>query len=100
MHVLVRFEVAAFERWKEAFDDRAAVRADHGCRDTSVFTRADSDRKVVLLAEWDDAERAASYFDSTEFRRAMTDAGVQRKPDVTLLEAAGESPGDETEGDG
>lgn len=92
MHVLVRFEVAEFERWKEAFDDRAAVRADHGCRGGSVFTRADSDRKVVLLAEWDDPERATAYFDGAEFRRAMTDAGVRRKPDVTVLEEAGEIP--------
>ncbi|MCU4751137.1 antibiotic biosynthesis monooxygenase [Halobacteria archaeon AArc-curdl1] len=92
MYVLVRFEVAEFERWKEAFDDRAAVRAEHGCRGGSVFTRADSDRKVVLLAEWDDTDRAQEYFDSAEFRRAMTDAGVQRKPDVTVLEDAGEIP--------
>lgn len=96
MHVLVRFDVEAFDRWKAAFDERASVRANNGCRGGTVFTREDSDQKVVVLMEWDGADRATAYFDSAEFRRAMTDAGVRRKPDVTVLEARGSVPvGDE-----
>lgn len=86
MHVLVRYEVEDFERWKAVFEERGSIRADHGWRGGSMFKRADSDDRVVLLAEWDTAENASAYFESGEFRRAMQEAGVGSKPDVTLLE--------------
>lgn len=86
MHVLVRFRIEDFDRWKAAVDERAAVRAEHGCRGGSVFTRHDSNRRPVLLAEWDAAENAEAYFEGSDFESAMRDAGVKSKPDVTLLE--------------
>lgn len=86
MHVLVRYEVEEFDRWKAAFEERAPIRREHGCEEVTVFTRHGSDDRVVVLASWNDAENARSYFESTAFRRAMQDAGVGSKPDVTLLE--------------
>ena len=85
MHVLVRYRVDDFEDWKEAFDEREEIRHEHGWKGGSLFTRADSKGRVVLLAEWDSAESVENYFESTEFRRAMRDASVTSKPDVTLL---------------
>lgn len=89
MYVLVRFRVEDFERWKAALDERAPVRAEHGCRGGTVFTRHDSDRRPVLLAEWDAAANAEAYFEGSDFEDAMRDAGVKTKPDVTLLEHVG-----------
>lgn len=86
MHVLVKYELEDFEQWKAAFDERTSVREAHGWQGGQVFTRADSDRNVVLLAEWDSADNARAYFDGADFRQAMQNAGVNRKPDVTLLE--------------
>ena len=86
MHVLVRYEVEEFDRWKAAFEERAPIRREHGCEEVTVFTRHGSDDRVVVLASWNDAENARSYFESTAFRRAMQDAGVGSKPDVTFLE--------------
>ena len=85
MHVLIRYRVEEFDRWKETFDDREEIRREHGWQSGSLFTRTDSEDRVVLLAEWDSAENAKAYFDATEFRRAMRDAGVASKPDVTPL---------------
>lgn len=86
MHVLVRYEIADFDRWKAAFEERASIRRQHGCREETVFNRAGSEDRVVVLASWNDAENPRSYYESTAFRRAMQDAGVGSKPDVTLLE--------------
>ena len=85
MHVLVRYRVEDFEDWKEAFDEREEIRREHGWQGGSLFTRDDNENRIVLLADWDSAENAEAYFESTEFRRAMQDAGVTSKPDVTPL---------------
>lgn len=85
-HVLVRFDLEDYDRWKEAFEERTAVREENGCLSETLFARSDNDRKVVLLAEWDSAERAEEYFDGAGFRDAMRSAGVVRKPDLTVLD--------------
>lgn len=100
MHVLTRYEVPDFAAWKAAFEERASVRQEHGCRGESVYTRVGSDNRVVVLATWDDADNATGYFESSEFKQAMQDAGVGSKPDITLLESiediAGVSPNETT----
>lgn len=101
MYALVHFRVEEFERWKAALDERAAVRAEHGCRGGTVFTRHDSDRRPVLLTEWDSREAAEAYFDGEDFEDAMRGAGVRNKPDVTLLEHVGDlDVGGDDGGDG
>ena len=101
MHLLVRYRVEEFDRWKETFDEREELRREHGWQGGSLFTRADSEDRVVLLAEWDSAENAEAYFESTEFRRAMRDAGVVSKPDVISLKHVEDisGPGPAEEGD-
>jgi quinol monooxygenase YgiN len=85
-HVLVRFDLEDYESWKDAFEDRTAVREENGCRDETLFARSGNHRKVVLLAEWDSPENAEAYFDGADFRQVMRNAGVVRKPDVTVLD--------------
>lgn len=85
-HVLVRFELEDFERWKDTFKTRADTREKHGCLDETLFARSDSSQKIVLLAEWDSAANAEAYFDGSDFRQAMRSSGVARKPSVTYLD--------------
>lgn len=91
-YTLVRYDLADFEEWKAVFDERAPARAEHGWLGGQIFTRRGSEEKVVLLAEWESSEQAEAYFDSSEFRQDMKRAGVQRKPDVTVLEHVEDVP--------
>lgn len=100
MHVLVRYRVEEFDRWKEAFDEREEIRRERGWQGGSLFTRADSEDRIVLLAEWDSAENAEAYFEDTGFRRAMQDAGVASKPDVTPLKHVEDVGGSESDDEG
>lgn len=86
-HVLIRFDLEDYDSWKGTFEERTAIREENGCCGETLFARSDSERKVVLLAEWDSPENAKAYFDGADFRQAMRSAGVARKPDVTVLDA-------------
>lgn len=85
-HVLVRFELEDFERWKDTFETRTGTREENGCLDETLFARSDNRQKVVLLAAWDSAANAEAYFDGSDFRQAMRSSGVARKPNVTYLD--------------
>lgn len=85
-HILVRFDLEDYDSWKDAFEERRAVREENGCRGETLFARSDNHRKVVLLAEWDSSENAEAYFDGADFRQVMRGSGVARKPDVTVLD--------------
>lgn len=85
-HILVRFDLEDYDSWKDAFEERRAVREENGCRGETLFARSDNHRKVVLLAEWDSPENAEAYFDGADFRQVMRSSGVARKPDVTVLD--------------
>lgn len=84
-YVMVRHELGDFGRWKAVFDEAAEMRKNGGELSTRLFQAADDDGHVVLLFEWDSADRAREYFASAELKDAMRKAGVSEAPDVLFL---------------
>lgn len=89
---IVRLAVKDYEEWKKVFDGAAALRKSYGSRGVRVFRNADKPNELVLLADYEDLQRARQLFQSPEFREATQRAGVTAPPDVTLAEEVHQVP--------
>jgi hypothetical protein len=85
-HVLVRHRVEDFRRWKKAFDEAREFRRDWGEQEYRIFQLSHDTETVVGLFQWDDLNVAREFFESTELRRRMEEAGVQGEPEITYLQ--------------
>lgn len=88
VHALVRYKVADFTRWKEAFDADFSKRMSAGETGFRLFQGVDDPREVTLLVDWDTLEHAQQFMKSDELRNAMQKAGVQGTPDVQFVQDA------------
>jgi uncharacterized protein (DUF1330 family) len=88
-YTLVRVAFEDYTKWRQVFEEAAALRKAYGSRGVQVFRITGKPNEVVLLAEYDDVERARQLFRSQEFRDATKRAGVVRPPEVEFLEEAG-----------
>jgi quinol monooxygenase YgiN len=86
-HVLVmKHVVEDYAKWKTAFDDARETRRAAGEKTYQIFLTKDEPRKLTLLFEWHDLDRAREYFGSEELRTAMKRAGVVGQAEVHFLE--------------
>jgi len=84
-YVLVKLEVADYDRWKPIFDADGANRQAGGSKGGQLFRSADDPNEVIMLLEWD-LEQARQYSQSEELRARMQEAGVLGPPDFYFLE--------------
>jgi heme-degrading monooxygenase HmoA len=89
---LVRLTVEDFAKWKPVFDEAAALRKSYGSKGVQVFRNHDNPNGVVLVAEYEDLEKARQLFQSQEFREAIKRAGVSGPPEVTFLDEVDQLP--------
>lgn len=80
---IVRLSVKDYEQWKIVFDEATTLRKSYGSLGVRVFRSVDKPNDLVLLAEYEDLQRARQLFQSPEFREATQRAGVTAPPDVT-----------------
>lgn len=85
-YVLVRFTVEDLAKWKPVFEEAAALRKSFGSKGVRAFSKADSLNEVVILAEYEDREKASQMFQSQEFHEATQRAGVKGPPEVSFLD--------------
>ena len=85
-YVLVRFSVEDLGKWKPVFEEAAELRKNFGSMGVRAFSKADSPNEVVILAEYEDREKANQMFQSQEFRDATKRAGVMGPPEVNFLD--------------
>jgi heme-degrading monooxygenase HmoA len=91
-HVLVRFTVEDFAKFKAVFEEAAQLRKTYGSKGVHVLRSVETPNAVIVFAEYEDAGRARQLFQSQEFRDATRRAGVVSPPDVTVLEEVGKLP--------
>ena len=91
-YTVVRITIEDFAKWKPVFDEATTLRKAYGSKGVQVFRRVDKPNEVVLLAEYEDLERARQLFQSQEFREATKRAGVSGPPDVTFLDEVDHLP--------
>lgn len=86
VHVLIRHAVEDYDRWKPYYDDNARARQESGSLGYRLFKSAADPNELVMLFEWDSMENAQSFFDSSDLREVMTEAGVRGEPEFQFLE--------------
>lgn len=85
-YVLVRHGVEDYAKWKPFFDDDAANREKHGSRGGRLFRSQQDPNDLVVLMDYEDAQRAMEFAESPDLRETMEKAGVKGKPEILFLE--------------
>ena len=86
-HMMVRHKVAAFGKWKSAYENHRPAREAAGLKDLHLWRNADDPQEVILLFEASDAAKARAFFGSSGLKAKMQAAGVQGAPDIFFLSA-------------
>jgi heme-degrading monooxygenase HmoA len=84
-YAFVRITVEDFATWKSVFDESTALRKSYGSKGVRVFRSVDKPNEVVLVAEYENLEKARQLFQSQEYREAIKRAGVSGPPEVSFL---------------
>jgi hypothetical protein len=96
--VLIRHEVADFDRWKASFDVRSAARAEASVVWHSVSRSSENDNLVIVHLIATDATKLEAMMSSDELKTAMAAAGVAGKPQIiTANDVEITSPGGKTD---
>jgi heme-degrading monooxygenase HmoA len=86
VHVLVHHKVSDYSRWKSVFDSDLTARKHAGEIGFQVFHNAEDASDIFLLLDWDSADEARRFMNSSNLRERMQKAGVQGAPEVHYLE--------------
>jgi heme-degrading monooxygenase HmoA len=86
--VLNRIEVHDYAEWRDYFDRGKPLRESWGQRSQTVYRQKNEPSAVVVLLEWDDADRADKFFQSDEFHKRTEEAGVKVVLENLILEEA------------
>ena len=86
VHVLVRHKVSDFTRWKAAFDSDLSARKHAGETGFRLFHHLDDPLDIFLLLDWESAEQARKFMNSSQLQDRMQQAGVLGTPHIEYLE--------------
>jgi quinol monooxygenase YgiN len=86
VHVLVRHKVADFGRWKAVFDSGLSERKHAGETGFRLFHNLDDAHDIFLLLDWESADQARKFMNSSQLQDRMQQAGVQGTPQIEYLE--------------
>lgn len=83
--VLVRHQVADFNRWKPVFDGALDMRREGGEQQYKLFHDIHDPNDLTLLVEFGSRTEAEKFFQTPEVLEEMKKAGVIGQPQITLL---------------
>jgi heme-degrading monooxygenase HmoA len=69
--VLIEHLVGDFETFKKVYLDDGDRRRMSGSKGGKVYRAANDPKSIIILLEWDDAERAREWAESLELNQAM-----------------------------
>jgi heme-degrading monooxygenase HmoA len=91
-YVLIEHLVGDYETFKQVYLDDAARRQRGGSKGGKVFRASDDPMDIIIVLEWDTAERAHEFTKSLELDQAMEwSTSNVATPRVTVLEHAMDS---------
>ncbi|MFC7229254.1 antibiotic biosynthesis monooxygenase [Salinirubellus salinus] len=82
---MVTATVAAFERWKAAFEENHTAREEHGSEGYHLFRGSDDPDEITVLMEFDTAENARRWESYLREQDDMDAAGMS-DVDITYLD--------------
>jgi len=87
-HMLVRFKVDSYNKWRPLFDQGDADRKAAGAIGApQVFRSGDDPWEVLVLMEWEELEKARKYAASEETKQVYENSGVNDTQTVFFLQA-------------
>lgn len=84
-HVLVRHRVDDYPKWKKVFDNFVGTRKSFGEKSYQVLQHDKDTNNLYLVFGWDNKANAQKFFDSSELKNAMQEAGVAETPEIHFL---------------
>ena len=85
-NILVKHTVEDYDAWKPHYDDDASAREAHGERGYRLFHVSGEPNEIVMVFEWDSAENAREFLESSDLREVMEEAGVVGEPEIYFLD--------------
>jgi heme-degrading monooxygenase HmoA len=85
-HLLIKHKVKDYPQWKKVFDEFKGTRKAGGEKSYEIFHPEDDPKNVLAIFEWDTLANAKKFVGSSELKQAMSNAGVEEKPEVYYLE--------------
>ncbi len=82
-YVMISHKVANYAKWKKAVNAFAKFRKASGEKCFYACRHSKKPNEVLVWCEWDNAARMKKFIKSAELRKAMKDAGVVSKPEIT-----------------
>lgn len=83
-YVMVRHKVANYAKWKSAVKSHADWRRESGEKCLFVCRADKNPNDLLVWCEWDTAARMKKFVKSPKLRKAMKEAGVVGKAEVSL----------------
>jgi len=84
-YVLIRHRVTDYSKWKAAVSAFKQLRKGAGEKSFCVCRNAKDPNDVTVFCAWDTTARMKSFMKSADLRKAMKEAGVVSKPEVTYF---------------
>ena len=85
MHLLVRYKVFDFAKWKSGYDADLSARQKAGLKEIYLFRNADDPNEVTLFFSIEDVHKARAFVESDDLHHAMEKAGVMGAAEVSFL---------------
>jgi len=85
MHLLVRYKVFDFAKWKSVYDTHLSARQKAGLKEIYLFRNADDPNEVTLLFSVEDIHKAKAFVESEDLHHALEKAGVMGAAEVSFL---------------
>lgn len=82
--IILNHDVEDFAKWKPHYDADSARRTNAGLKELALGTKSDNPHKVFVIWEGDPKNVEAMVSDP-ELEKAMKEAGVVSKPEVTVI---------------
>ena len=86
-YVMIQHKVANYAKWKREVKAFAPFRKASGEKSLYVCRGSKSPNDLLIWCEWDTAARMKEFVKSGELRKAMAEAGVSSKPDISFYGA-------------
>lgn len=87
-HVLVRHRVDDYPKWKAVFDNFVDTRKSFGEKSFQILQHNGDNNNLYLLFQWDNKENAEKFFESSDLKNVMQEAGVAEAPEIHFLNEA------------
>lgn len=77
IYVIAELKLESYDEWKPLFNERSAMRKEHGAEEARLFRDMDDSHKVVILFKWDTKENAKNYMDSEALQKSLSNVGAE-----------------------